>query len=401
MRVFVLSPTFPWPLNMGSKIRIYHIVKELSRHYDVTLASLIHSDKEREEVDRIKQYCSELHVISACKSRTVAALQTLFSTQPYRVVKLQSYQFQEEVNQILRCRSFDIIWIEFLNMAIYIDPMLVKNALVVLDQHNADELMWERYAREGNWGVKIFARQNLWKLRHLQNKMLKHVNVVLSVSEQETKFMKERVPNLCQIWTVPNGVDIEYFQPPIRRANDEVNNIIMFCGSMDVTMNIDAVIRFAREIFPLIKETILDVEFWILGRNPDPRILKLADFKGIEVIGTVEDVRPYYERAKVVVAPFRYGAGTKLKILEAMAMGVPIVSTTVGCQGIEIVAGEQLLIENDNTQFAQSVIEVLCHHELQETLSTRGRRLVEEKYSWGRIMTDVIQRFESLITTNR
>lgn len=400
MKILMLSPTFPWPLNIGDKIRIYHMLKELSRCHDITLISLVHREEEMaKKEETVRKHCSELHVIQACKSRRRAAIGAVFSFQPYRVVKFSSPHLRRLMNQVLRMESFDIVWIHFLNMAAYLTPALSQRALTVLDQHNADELMWESYAGEGNWAVRAFARQNLWKLRRFQQKVFKQVNVVLSVSEQEAEFMRGRTPPSCQVWALPNGVDIEYFHPS--SSSEQKGNVILFCGSMDIMMNVDAVLRFTREIFPLVRREIPNAEFWIVGRNPDPKVTGLEKYEGVKVTGTVDDVRLYYERAKVATASFRYGAGTKLKILEAMAMEVPVVSTRIGCQGIEAVHEHHLFVEDENHHFAQRVIKLLQDEGLRQTVGLAGRQLVEEKYSWKSIITSVMRRWKELIQEKR
>jgi glycosyltransferase involved in cell wall biosynthesis len=199
--------------------------------------------------------------------------------------------------------------------------------------------------------------------------------------------MQQRVPASAKVWTVPNGVDAMHFQPGslgMKRVN-----VILFCGSMDVTMNVDAVRYFASAIFPAIRRVVSDAEFWIVGRNPSEDVHKLAALDGVLVTGTVEDVRPFYEKAKVSVAPFRFGAGTKLKILESMAMGVPVVSTSTGCQGIKARAGKEVWIAHDARAFAEAVTELLLDDQAGLEMREAARKLVEERYDWGGILRDV------------
>jgi sugar transferase (PEP-CTERM/EpsH1 system associated) len=351
------------------------------------------------DIEAVKQYCSDLHLVLAYKRREFAVIQALLSFQPYRVVKFWHRSFYQKVCQLLQSKAFDVIWIHCLNMAAYLNPALTHEAIVVLDQLDIDEFVWERYARNGNWAIRMFARWNLIKLRRFRERVLRYFDVILSVSEQEAEFTRKRAPKSCRIWTVPNGVDVEYFRPPSEEGKK--GNIIMFSGSMDVTMNIDAVVRFVREIFPVIKKAIPDVEFWIVGRNPDLRVRKLVEISGVRVTGTVEDVRPYYERAKVFVAPLRYGAGTKLKILEAMAMGVPIVSTSVGCQGINVAWGKHLFVEDDNERMAERVIELLENESVREGLSAAGRALVEKKYSWQSVISETESKLQELVAKKK
>ena len=272
-----------------------------------------------------------------------------------------------------------------------------ESPIVVHDQHNADERFWETYARKGWPWVRLFAKINLWQLRKFQASALKQVDVIMSVSKEDADFTRTRLPNpTTQVWVVPNGVDTECPRP---EDTTERKNRIIFCGSMDVLMNIDAVEWFARQIFPKVREAVPDAEFWIVGRNPVPKVRALASLPGVRVTGQVEDVRPYYAKAKVAVAPFRYGGGTKLKVLEAMVLGVPVVATPVGCQGIEATPGKHLFKEDSKESFTERVITLLQDENLRKRMATEARRLVEERYSWHAIMVDAIKRLESELGT--
>ncbi len=397
MRILMLSPFVPWPLNSGSKIRVYHILKELSYSNDITFIALS-KDNEQNGMEAMRPLCSKLYTVPIhMQPRGAVAIRSIFSFQPYGVARYHNRGLEGLVNGVLQSEPFDVVWIHFPTMCAYLPSNLSKRLLIILDQHNAEELMWNRYTREGPLWRRFFAWQNLLRERHYQTNILQKIDIVLSVSEPETEFMLTRAPETCQVWTVPNGVDIEYFRSHDIGREEKKKNIVLFCGSLDVTMNIDAVLRFAKKIFPFLKKTVADAEFWIVGRNSDARVQSLAKRDGIKVVGEVQDVRLYYEHAKAVIAPFRYGGGTKLKVLEAMAMGVPVVATTIGCQGIEATAGTQLLVEDDNVRFAQRVGDVLENPEIRGRLVSEGRKLVEEKYSWECIVADTRQRLENLI----
>jgi len=221
--------------------------------------------------------------------------------------------------------------------------------------------------------------------------LLQRVDVILSVSEEDAAFTRARLPNpATKVWVVPNGVEIGSFVP--NRPLPE--NRIIFCGAMDILMNIDAVVRFARRVFPEVREIVPDAEFWIVGRNPDDKVRALDSIPGVKVTGQVADVRPYYAKSKVAVAPFRYGGGTKLKVLEAMALGVPVVATPIGCQGIKCVSGKHLLVEEAEEEFALSVVNLLNDDVLWKSIVVEARRLVEQRYSWEKILEKVIHQLE-------
>ncbi|SFM80677.1 glycosyltransferase [Thermodesulforhabdus norvegica] len=399
MDILVLSPTLPWPLNMGSKIRIYYVLRELARaEHEVTLLSLAHEPYGETDLKALEPYCAELHVVPVeHRTRLRAALRAFFSTKPYRVAKFESPGFRRRVAETLRGKRWDVVWVHFLETLAYLplEELKEKGFILVLDQHNADERFWATYAREGPPWVRLFALQNLWKLRQFQDEVLRWVDVVLSVSREDAEFTRLRLPNLStEVWVVPNGVDTGSLRPS--REEPRANRVI-FCGAMDALMNEDAVEWFARRIFPKVREAVPDAEFWIVGRDPTPKVRALEALPGVRVTGRVEDVRPYYAKAKVAVAPFRYGGGTKLKVLEAMALGVPVVATPVGCQGIEAVPGKHLFVEEDGEKFAQRVVTLLQDEEFQKHMATQARQLVEQKYSWRSIMESAIVWLEQLV----
>ncbi|MEM2046086.1 MAG: glycosyltransferase [Candidatus Bathyarchaeia archaeon] len=397
MKVLMLSPTFPYPLNMGAKIRIYYVLRELARGgHEVTLVCLAEGGIKPLELEVIKSYCRRLEIVPVkLKSRTWTALRALFSHKTYGLAKFESVELRKRIADAF-CKPYDIVWVHFMENLVYLPEFnLNSKPLVILDQHNADELFWANYARSGLPWVRFFAWQNIWKLRRFQRQVLRLVDVVLSVSEEDAAFTRMCLPNpSTQVWVVPNGVDTEYFQP---QSNKERQNRIIFCGAMDIFMNIDAVVWFARNVFPKLREAVPDAEFWIVGRDPTPDVRALGAIPGVYVTGRVEDVRPYYAKAKVAVAPFRYGGGTKLKVLEAMALGVPVVATPIGSQGLGVEPGRHLFVADNSEVFSQQVIMLLEDEVLRRQIALNARRLVEQKYSWESIVRESIARLEQMI----
>lgn len=398
MRVLMLSPTFPWPLNTGAKIRVYHVLQELARAgHEVTLLCLSEETSSAGEAKALEPYYRKFENVPVKRRpRTRAALRALFSPKPYRVAKFESAEFRRRVAEALR-EPYDVIWVHFLETLPYLpkEPGWKKKPVVVLDQHNADECFWATYARQGSPWVRLFAWQNLWKLRRLQRSALSCVDVVLSVSKEDAAFTRTRLPNSStEVWVVPNGVDTEQLKPS---GDEGQRDVVIFVGAMDVLMNIDAVERFAKEIFPKVRAVIPQVEFWIVGRNPVPRVRALSVLPGVHVTGSVKDIRPYCDQAKVAVAPFRYGGGTKLKVLEAMALGIPVVATPIGCQGIEAADEQHLFVEEEVGRFAERVISLLSDDKLCRRMALEARRLVEQRYGWQSILREPVIRLEELV----
>ena len=400
MRILMLSRSFPMPLNTGEKIRVYNIIKELSKFHDVYLITLVHRESDLEYLRELKQICKKVYPYKLNFSKKLSALKSLFFKYPWDVVAFRNKELKTKVNELLALEDFDIIWINFLSMIDNIDFNLVKGRTVILDQHNVDELYWKIFSKSSNnFALRLFANINLRKLKRFQREIIDKISLVFSVSDDDAKFMRERIPAQNKVWVVPNGVDLDYFQPSNKNCKEE--NVIMFCGSMDVTMNVEAALMFANEIFPSIEETIPNSQFYIVGRKPTKQICALSKQKNIIVTGNVDDVRPYYEKASIFVAPFKLGGGTKLKILEAMAMKVPIVTTSLGCQGIKVTNNTNIIIEDENKNFSDAVIRLLRNQNEREKLIENGRKFVQKKYSWMSIIEDLNKNLSKIKNNKR
>lgn len=403
MKILVLCRELPLPLTTGEKIRCYHILKGLAEHHDVTLVSLVLNQSELQYISELKKFCSAVYPVEIKLSKKLSALRTVFSALPWDVIAFQNKKLSIIINELNKTQKFDIIWINFLAMSKYINPVTSKTAILVLDQHNVDELVWTNYVRNShNLAMKTFAWLNRTKVRSFENVIFKYINTVVCVSNEDAHYMKSHSPANVNIWVIPNGVDTEYFIPDNKV---EKKNIVMLCASMDVTMNINAALQFAK-MFPDIKRKIPDAEFWIVGRNPPKEIRALNQDKYIKVTGSVDDVRPYYNMSKVIVAPYQFGGGTKLKILEAVAMNLPIVSTSIGCQGIDSSGMSNFSVRNDSMGFTDAVVDILKldTSEIRKLIGDSSK-ILEERYSWTSIIQKVNEKLSNIriesITTSK
>jgi glycosyltransferase involved in cell wall biosynthesis len=400
MRILMLSPYIPWPLNGGPPIRIYHVLRELVRlgHEVVLLAG--HDGPPLPAAHPLRTLCREIVTYQPPSSARrasplVSALHSLTSPLPYVAAKFGARQIRQIVQRLAEKREFDLIWAHFAFMAYAVPPELCRTTPLVLDEHESEGLLWRQYWRHGSLAKRAFAVVNLIKLPAFQKRLMSQVAAVLSNSEREADFTRRYAPPGVQVWAVPNGVDTEVFAPPQNDGNKR--NVILLCSGLAVYRNRAAALWFARRMFPQIRREVPDAEFWIVGSHPNREIWRLAESPGIHVTGTVEDVRPYYAMAKVAVAPYRYGEGTKIKVVEAMACGTPLVSTSIGCQGLEVVGGKHLLIADDETEFSRRVIELLRDSQRAQMLAASGRTLVEEKYGWGTIIRGLKPKLEGLV----
>ena len=402
MRILMLSPYVPWPLDGGPPIRIYYVLRELVRrgHEVVLLAG--HDGPPLPEAHPLRSLCSKIMTYQPpssgrYRSPLISGLRSLASPLPYVAAKFGAPHIREVIGRVAENNKFDLIWAHFAFMAYAVPPELCRTTPVVLDEHESEGLLWRQYLRNGSFAQRVFAIINLIKLPAFRKSIMSQVAAVLCNSEREVSFTRRHAPPSVQVWAVPNGVDTEFFAP----AQSEVEkNVILLCSGLAVYRNRAAALWFARGMFPKIRRQAPDAEFWIVGSHPNREIWRLAEIPGIHVTGAVEDVRPYYAKAKVAVAPYRYGEGTKIKVVEAMACGVPMVSTSIGCQGLAVTDGTHLLVADNETDFSRRVAEVLSDRRRAQMLAAAGRRLVEEKYGWGTIIGGLEPKLEALVSRN-
>jgi polysaccharide biosynthesis protein PslH len=392
MRILVLSPYLPWPLYGGTVVRLHGILRELVRRgHDIVLLAGYDGPPLPDD-HPVKRLCREVRFYrpasSLQQSRPVlSAFTSLLSPLPYTAAKFGSRQIRESIRELLKSSEFDLILASFAFMAHLVPPEFARRTPVVLDEYESEGLLWRQYFRQGGVPKRAFALLNLIKMHWFQKVVGSRIAALISVSGREAEFARSYLPPHVKLWTVPNGVDTDFFVPGAPEGRDSYS--IVLCGGFAVYRNSEAAIWFARTVFPRVKQEIPNAEFWIVGSHPNQEVRNLAEIPGVHVTGTVEDVRPFYARAAVCVAPYRYGEGTKLKVLEAMASGAPVVSTPIGSQGIDVKDGEHVLIVNSAEEFAERIVYLLHNEEVRRSIAARARSLIEREYSWKKIVGDL------------
>lgn len=392
----MVSPYVPWPLHGGGGIRIYHLLKELKRHGHETVLLAGTPDRDASVDSAVLSLCSRVSTFLIPPVSGLASyLGSLVSTSPYPASKFAAPEFRSAWKQLPHSERFDLVWINFSIMAgvLRVDPP--RDTVVVLEEHESQQLVWRDFTQDGSPAQRLFARWNLLKLRRFEREILRRVNAVVSVSDLEAGLMRELVPAGVEVWTAPNGADTEYFQPiPLARRNPRS---ILLSGNMSVKRNIDAALWFVNGVFPAVRAKVPDANLLIVGASPAPEIRTLADQRGITVTGTVDDMRDYHAQARLMVAPYRFGAGTKLKVVEAMACGTPVVSTSIGCRGLDAVNGEHLLVADTKTEFALAVVRLMQDARQAEQLAGAARRLAKDRYSWRSIYASLEPKVSALV----
>jgi glycosyltransferase involved in cell wall biosynthesis len=375
-RILVVTPYLPDPPEWGSAIRVRELVRELSTRHRVTLLAYT-MPWQAENARKVREICESVHTVPAPwpdGSNRAGRLRSLASRTPYAVSRLASAAMQRAMDDLLAEGDYDLVQVESSLMST-LD--LSRTPATILDTHNIEyELLRRTVSVERAWPRKVFNLVESVKVRRTEVSAWRRHDGCAVTSERERLELMSAVPDKPVV-TVPNGVDLGHWEP----QHGLPTSGIVFTGLMSYRPNIDAVTYFVREILPLIHRVRPDEIFTMVGWGLNDEVRALL---GPRVIATsrVPDVRPYLSAAAVVVAPIRFGSGTRLKVLEALAMGRPLVSTSLACEGLDVVPGRHFLVADDPMRFADAVIQLLEDRPLADRLGADGRRLMESRYSW-------------------
>jgi len=392
-----------WPLTSGGRLRSFHIISELSRHHEMTVLTTHEPAKEFDEGENVLAphllRCARVTSVphAATKRGGIRLLWTLMrswlSPLPVSIFKWRNKALSAEVVRVLAGGHFDLCIADFLHAR----PNVPQHGPVpvVLFEHNVEYMIWQRTAANSRNPFRRALLELEWrKMRRYENRACRAAKLTIAVSDDDRRLLLEGSPE-SNIAAIPTGVDLDYFRLVEDRSPQSAE--IVFTGSMDWHPNEDAMLYFMDDILPLLRHEVPEITLTIVGRNPSRRLRDAAATAGATVTGTVEDVRPYIQRAAVYVVPLRIGGGTRLKIFEALAMGKALVSTTIGAEGLPLEEGVHLLRADDASTFASSILELLENPERRQQMGLAGRRLMEQEYSWSRVARDFGQLCQGLV----
>jgi len=381
MNILYLAHRIPFPPNKGDKIRSYHQIQYLSKSHDIYLACLVDDVEDLQYVDELKKYCRVVEAVNEPYLKRVWRTGVaLVSGQALTVGAFYSHKLQQKIEAILQSVKIDRIIVFSSPMAKYVRQ--VNSTPKLMDFVDVDSEKWREYSVYQKFPLSLLYRLEAYRLGCYEKAIAEEFEQSVFISVEEANVFRRRVKD-CPVRVVPNGVDMEFFQPH-RCAETQVspNGTIVFTAAMDYFPNIDAAQFFCRDIFPRICELFPQVRFDIVGRKPNPKVLRLARLGHVNVTGTVPDVRPYLETASVAVVPLRIARGVQNKILEAMAMGLPVVGTSNAFQGISVCQENGIRIADDPIQFADAVVNFLHDPFLRSACGIRAREFVKKCGSW-------------------
>ncbi len=383
MKVLILDEEFPYPLNTGKRIRTFNLFRCLADRHDMTCLAYGEEDSESfRALENAGLHPAAIKRQPRPKSGVplyVRLFGNLFSKEPYSVSSHWTNAFRQAVERELEDNNYDLVIAEWTPYAQFMRGLTKPKTLVVA--HNVEYQIWQRYVEnETHPVVRRYMAMQADRMKKFEEKVFRSVSGATAVSSSDADLIRTINPDL-PVEVVDNGVDLDFFKPKPHPGKESAPSLV-FTGSMDWRPNQDSVEYFVKEILPLIKTSHADVRTVLVGRNPPPRIVELGKHDGVTVTGTVDDVRPYIEQADVYIVPLRIGGGSRLKILEAMAMSKAVVSTSVGAEGLDVTDGLDILIADTPEQFSAKVEQLLNDKELAATLGSNGRKLVERRYGW-------------------
>jgi sugar transferase (PEP-CTERM/EpsH1 system associated) len=390
LNILWVSHLVPYPPKGGVLQRSYNLIRYIAERHNVFLIAfnqkiLLGNDFELlEAVNALRKFCQGVETVRLPSDKCLTAkyaliFKSFFTKKPYTVNWNLSSEMDKKVNNIISSFDPDIIHYDTIGIAEYFQKN--KKIPQVLNHHNIESaMMYRRAKKEKNVVKKIYFYQEAFKIEQYERKVCELLNCNLVVSKEDKRTLKHIAPN-AQIIIIENGVDTKYFY--VGKQKKE-KNILVFAGGMNWYPNRDAMLFFAKEVWPILTRKRPGIKIYIIGMNPPDELTHLSSKDpNLIVTGYVDDVRLYFEKASLYVCPIRDGGGTRLKILDALSSGIPIVATKIAAEGIDVAHEKTILIAETPQEICACIIRLLDDEALSERLALKGRQLVETSYEWS------------------
>ncbi|HTM89373.1 MAG TPA: glycosyltransferase [Terriglobales bacterium] len=408
MQVLFFSPRSFWPANSGARIRDYYLLRALASRASVSFLGICGADQDAAPPSPACGLTLATFNLAPKKRgySLVGILRGFAGPTPINILNYWDQRVAHGLRQLLQEHTFDIVQMEGIHLASYLP--IIRSARsripVVCDWHDVESDRMSRFsAHAPGWAQRLYARRTSLLLRKAESRLLQECEAHVVVSDRDASLLRELSPQ-ASIHVIENGVDVGYYlngNGAAEAPGFAARHHIVFVGSMDFQANVDAARYFALEVWPQLQATNPQFRFVIVGSRPLPQVQELARLPGVTVTGTVDDVRPYYAQAFAAIAPLRVAGGTRLKILEAMAAGVPLVSTTIGAEGLAAVPGRHLLLGDSPQQLLAALVNLRNSPRLWHSLSQAGRELVSTRYDWPKIGSSLYDLHCALLKTSQ
>lgn len=392
MHILFLTQILPYPPLSGPKVKTWHVLRYLAQSgHKITLASFVRPE-ELPYVEDVRKICSSVYAIPVHRSRVSDIyyfLRSQLTGRPFLVERDDSAEMRSVVNQVVASESVDVIHADQLTMAQFAFPLHInggKKPALVFDAHNAVWTIMERMKQNAPFYLKLPLAMETGRIKSYERKIVSDFDAILAVTEPDRLALMDTFhghvsDGVKDISVIPIALNTREISP-VQRAENSLNILTM--GTLYYPPNADGIRWFIQQVFPLVRQRVPGAQLTIVGKNPPKDFLKLAvqAGSGIIITGFVSDLDPYFAQSALMVIPVRAGGGMRVRILEAFARAMPVVTTTVGLEGIDAEPDVDVLVADSPQDFARSVVRLFHDKKLQRQLSLNGRRLVQEKYDW-------------------
>jgi polysaccharide biosynthesis protein PslH len=404
MRILVISHNIPYPLTNGASLCVYNIFKKLAAKHDIYLLSFKQGIGNAENEAPVKDIFKEIFLIDEVKeSSTIRCLKNKMLWSSGFLMKKQHpalyHKYKNKLRTLISSKKIDVVHC----VTLYAAELAydVNECIKVLHIIDSTTLELERkniLRTEIKWYSRLNNQLWYYRIRNYERKMIGTYDLTITVGEKDYEVLKWLSPN-ANIEFIPNGVDTNFYHP--LPEEKKIKPALIFTGNMSFAPNVDAVMYFYNDIFPLVRSKIPDIQLYIVGTSPTDMIKRLSEDNNVIVTGYVDDIRKYIARADVIICPLRIGCGIKNKILEAMSMEKCVVSTSIGAEGINVKNFENILISDNPAEFADMVVKGTCDSKLRERIAKNAKELIQKKYTWDICSDNYARLYEGLIKSHK
>lgn len=391
-KILFLTPTLPFPPHSGGVIKSNKVVQYLSEQYDIAVACLLKNDDKNHVAEFKQKYklhdfiSLELNIERNAKNLILSNLQGI----PLNLYRNKSAVFKQMINEV--ANKYDVIFCDHYVMFQYI-PNYFKGK-IILHEHNCEYLIWQRYAEvEQNIPKKIALLNQAYRIKNYEQQICKKSDIILAAPNDIDELVKIGADRNKFLETYHLGDD-ELLSKEALSFNDNCSTLL-YIGTLSWEANIDGLLWFYKDIWPLLKIKTPNLKFIIIGKNPDGRLQAIAN-NDTDIIlkGFVEDVEPYFRNNNVFVTPLRFGSGIKVKVINSMYIGIPCVTTSIGAEGLKAIDGEHMFIKNNPQDFANAINELLINKQTWTKISTNARQLAKQYYTWDYVLDNIKKAIE-------
>jgi polysaccharide biosynthesis protein PslH len=381
VNILYVTHRVPYPPDKGEKIRTFNQIRQLARKHTIHLFSLVDDPIDLPQAANLNKYCASVEIVNRSTAATIwFAIVAFLRKDPLSVALFFQKMLGKLIRQKLTAERFDCIIVSCSSMAQYASSN--SGIPKIIDFIDVDSEKWREYAQRASFPLSSLYQREAELLAKYEEKLTLTFNHSILSSEAEAQLLRRRAKGR-PVSVISNGVDLDYFSLSAIKTPTIDEPVIVFTGVMDYFPNVDAVRFFCEDIFPLVRESMPEAQFHIVGRNPSRPVKKLEQQPNVIVTGTVPDVRPYLARARVAIAPFRMARGVQNKILEAMAMGLSVVGTAETFKGIAATEADGIRIADDPASFARHVISFLrADDDSRRSFAAQARSYVERHHRW-------------------